>query len=114
MRLLVVEDDSMIGSAFLYVDYEAPMDRLRLELERICRDSPLWDGDVVNLQVTELTDRVAQVRCLASARNAGVAFDLRCEIREKMLAFMRDQCPEALPRDRLALSPPPEAPPARS
>lgn len=108
------ETARLIGTAFLYVDYEAPMERLRAELERICRESPLWDGDVVNLQVTEITDRVAQIRCLASARNAPTAFDLRCEIREKMLAFMRDQCPEALPRDRLALSPPPEAPPARS
>jgi small-conductance mechanosensitive channel len=97
------ETARLIGTAFLYVDYEAPMDRLRAELVRICRESPLWDGDVVSLQVTEITDRVAQVRCLASARNAPTAFDLRCEIREKMLAFMRDECPEALPRDRLSL-----------
>lgn len=94
------ETSSLIGTAFLYVDYEAPMERLRAELERICRESPLWDGDVVSLQVTEITDRVAQVRCLASARNAPTAFDLRCEIREKMLAFMRDDCPEALPKQR--------------
>ncbi|MDP3406635.1 MAG: mechanosensitive ion channel family protein [Brevundimonas sp.] len=97
------ETSRLIGTAFLYVDYEAPMDRLRAELERICKASPLWDGDVVNLQVTDITDRVAQVRCLASARSAPVAFDLRCEIREKMLAFLRDQCPEALPQDRLSL-----------
>jgi small-conductance mechanosensitive channel len=97
------ETSRLIGSAMLYVDYEAPMDRLRAELERICKASPLWDGDVVNLQVTDITDRVAQVRCLASARSAPVAFDLRCEIREQMLAFMRDQCPEALPQDRLSL-----------
>ena len=97
------ETARLIGSAFLYVDYEAPIDRLRGELERVCRASPLWDGEVISLQVTDITDRVAQVRCLASARNAPTAFDLRCEIREKMLAFMRDQCPEALPRDRLAL-----------
>ena len=96
------ETSRLIGTAMLYVDYAAPMDRLRAELERICRASALWDGDVVNLQVTDITDRVAQVRCLASARSAPVAFDLRCEIREKMLAFMRDQCPEALPKDRYA------------
>jgi len=94
------ETSRLIGTAFLYVDYEAPIERLRAELERVCRASPLWDGDVVNLQVTEVTDRVAQVRCLASARNAPTAFDLRCEIREKMLAFMRDECPEALPKQR--------------
>jgi len=97
------ETARLIGSAFFYVDYAAPMDRLRSELERICRDSPHWDGDVVNLQVTDITERTAQVRCLASARNAPTAFDLRCEIREKMLAFMRDECPEALPRERVAL-----------
>ena len=94
------ETARLIGTAFLYVDYEAPMDRLRAELERICKASAHWDGDVISLQVTDVTDRVAQVRCLASGRNGGVVFDLRCEIREKMLAFMRDQCPEALPRDR--------------
>ena len=110
------ETARLIGSAFLYVDYEAPIDRLRAELERICRESPHWDGDVVSLQVTDITDRVAQVRCLASAGNGGAAFDLRCEIRERMLAFMRDHCPEALPRDRVDLnrvSPPDAAPPAR-
>jgi len=96
------ETSRLIGTAMLYVDYAAPMDRLRAELERICRASALWDGDVVNLQVTDITDRVAQVRCLASARNAPTAFDLRCDIREQMLAFMRDQCPEALPKDRYA------------
>jgi small-conductance mechanosensitive channel len=106
------ETARLIGSAFLYVDYAAPMERLRAELERICKASPLWDGDVVNLQVTDITESVAQVRCLASARNAPATFDLRCEIREKMLAFMHDQCPEALPRDRLTLSRPDEAPPA--
>ena len=97
------ETSRLIGSVMLYVDYEAPMDRLRAELERICKASAHWDGDIVNLQVTDITDRVAQVRCLASARSAPVAFDLRCEIRERMLAFMRDHCPEALPQERVSM-----------
>ncbi|MBB4798630.1 small-conductance mechanosensitive channel [Brevundimonas bullata] len=97
------DDSRLIGVAFLYVDYEAPIDRLRVKLESIAHASPLWDGDVVSLQVTDITARVAQVRCLTSARNASLAFDLRCEVREKMLAFMRDECPQALPRDRVDL-----------
>ena len=94
------ETARLIGSVFLYVDYEAPIERLRAAFERIVQASPHWDGDVQVLQVIEVTDRVAQVRCLASAADGGAAFDLRCEIREKMLAFMRDECPEALPRER--------------
>lgn len=106
------ESARLIGSAFFHVDYEAPVDRLRAAFEEIVRASPHWDGDVQVLQVTDVTERTAQVRCLASARNAGAAFDLRCEIREKMLAFMRDHCPEALPRDRFNLSAASADPPA--
>ena len=97
------ENARLIGTAFFYVDYEAPIDRLREAFEGIVKASKLWDGDVQVLQVTDITERVLQVRCLASARSAAVAFDLRCEIREKMMAFMRDQCSQALPRDRLEL-----------
>ena len=38
------------------------------------------------------------------ARNAGEAFDLRCEVREKMLAYLQAEMPRALPRDRFDLS----------
>jgi hypothetical protein len=41
------------------------------------------------------------VRFLVSARNSGEAFDLRCFVREHMIAFVRDNYPEALPRTRL-------------
>jgi len=95
------ENARLIGTAFFYVDYEAPIDRLRAAFEAIVKASKHWDGDVQVMQVTDITERVMQVRCLASARSGGVAFDLRCEIREKLMAFMRDECREALPRDRL-------------
>ncbi|WP_288759032.1 mechanosensitive ion channel family protein [uncultured Brevundimonas sp.] len=116
------ENARLIGSAFFYVDYEAPIDRLRAAFEGIVRASRHWDGDVQVMQVTDITERVLQVRCLASARNAGIAFDLRCEIREKLMAFMRDECREALPRDRVewpqgegaSISPPAPIAPARS
>jgi len=60
-------------------------------------------GKVVNLQVTDVTAQVLEVRCLVSARSAPRTFDLRCEVREKMMAFLRDEIPEALPRQRLGL-----------
>jgi hypothetical protein len=75
---------------------------MRAKLREIAENSPLWDKDVVNLAVTDLTERTMQVRCLISARNAGDAFDLRCEVREKMIAFLRREHPDALPRERFA------------
>lgn len=96
------DSSRLIGSAFFFVDYAAPIDRLREAFEAIVRASPHWDGDVIALQVTDITERTLQVRTLMSARNGGAAFDLRCEVREKLMAFMRDECPQALPRERFA------------
>lgn len=98
------ESASLIGTAMIYVDYSTPIEPLRRKLSEIAAGSKLWDGDVVNLAVTDLTERTMQVRCLVSARNAGEAFDLRCEVREKMLAYLQAEMPHALPRDRFDLS----------
>lgn len=38
---------------------------------------------------------------LVSASSAPKVFDLRCEVREKMIAYVRKRYPEALPRLRL-------------
>jgi small-conductance mechanosensitive channel len=96
------ESSALIGTSMLYVDHTAPVERLRAKLDEIVRASPLWDGKVINLAVTDLSDRAMEVRCLVSARNAGAAFDLRCEVREKMMAFIAQDLPEALPRRRWA------------
>jgi small-conductance mechanosensitive channel len=98
------ESAALIGTAMLYVDHAAPIDRLRAKLKEIAKASPLWDGKVVALQVTDATAQVLEVRCLVSSRNAPKTFDLRCEVREKMMAFLRDEVPEALPRQRLGLA----------
>ncbi len=91
---------SLIGSIILHADYAADVDKIRAQLERAVRESSLWDGAVVNLQVVDTNVRTMELRALVSARNAPQAWDLRCEIREKLLAFMRAEMPEALPRDR--------------
>ncbi|MBU4432794.1 MAG: mechanosensitive ion channel family protein [Alphaproteobacteria bacterium] len=94
---------ALIGTAMLYVDHAAPIDILRAKLEEIARASKLWDGKVVNLAVTDITAQVLEVRCLISGRNAPTVFDLRCEVREKMMAFIAADLPAALTRQRLGL-----------
>ncbi len=91
---------SLIGVIILHVDFGADVPRIRRKLEQVARESPLWDGAVVNLQVIETHPRSIELRAVVSARNAPQSWDLRCEIREKLLAFIRDEMPEAFPRDR--------------
>jgi len=94
------ESAALLGSAFLYVDYTVPVERLRQKLDEILRESRLWDGKVGGLQVTNTTKDTVELRALASARSAGQAFDLRCEVREKLIAFLQAEYPHALPRQR--------------
>ena len=95
---------SLIGTVMLYLDHRADVDRLRREGRRIVEATPLWDRDVYAVQVTDFRERVMEVRILASARNAPRTFDLRCEIREKLIAFIQAEMPEALPRTREELT----------
>jgi hypothetical protein len=57
------------------------------------------------LQVSEASERTLQVRALMSAADSGSAWDLRCEVREKLLAFAQKMYPECLPRNRNELRP---------
>jgi small-conductance mechanosensitive channel len=93
----------MIGTVYLRVDYTVPVEALRAELSRILAASPFWDGAVSALHVSEARDHTLELRVIASARNGGQSWELRCEIREKMIAFLQQHYPESLPRVRAVL-----------
>jgi hypothetical protein len=59
-----------------------------------------WDRQVVNLQVTDANEGTVELRALVSAANASAAWDLRCEVREQLIAFLQREYPHALPRRR--------------
>ncbi|MGV3456433.1 mechanosensitive ion channel domain-containing protein [Sphingomonas sp.] len=94
------------GTAFFWLDPTADIARLRARLEELVRANERWDGRGFVLQVTDTRPDAIEVRALVTARDAANAFDLRCDIREGMLAFIRDEMPEALPRGRMELGRP--------
>ncbi|MGV8853355.1 MAG: mechanosensitive ion channel family protein [Devosia sp.] len=96
---------SLIGSVMLYLDYSVPLDIIRTELKKIVEASPLWDRNIAHVQLTELRETNIEVRILVTARDAPRAFDLRCEVREKLIAFLQTQYPNALPRIRMQGNP---------
>jgi small-conductance mechanosensitive channel len=95
---------NLLGSVFLWVDYSLPLDEVRKITQRIVEASPLWDKRFWNVQVTDTTDRAMQIRVLATADDSGKAWDLRCEIREKLISFIQKHHPQHLPRIRNELS----------
>jgi small-conductance mechanosensitive channel len=90
----------IIGTVFWHLDYTAPIDEIRKEFMRLLEGHELWDRQVAVIQVTETTERTIQVRALVSATTSGRAFDLRCFIREQIIAFIQKNHPNALPKTR--------------
>jgi small-conductance mechanosensitive channel len=96
------ESSDILGTAFLYVDYSIPVEDLRQQLNTVVHASPLWDKRVCGLQVTNLTDRSMEIRCLMSSRNSSESFDLRCLVREQMTSWIQQNHPSAFPTTRFA------------
>jgi small-conductance mechanosensitive channel len=92
----------LLGTSFLYVDYSIPVQALRDEFTRILESDQLWDKRVNSLQVTNLSEHTMEIRCLLSAADSGKQFDLRCNVREKMVAFIQQNYPDAFPRTRFS------------
>ncbi len=109
----------LIGNVMLYVDHTTPVDAVRKKLTEIVTQSKLWNGKVVNLQVTDCRETTIELRALVSADNAGAVSDLRAEVREKLIEFLQREHPDALPRRRneiseargVKMTEPPAAPP---
>lgn len=94
----------LLGVVMLYLDYNAPLDKLRAEFDRLLETDEvqkLWDGKVKVIQVVETSENTMHVRALVSAPDAPTAFDLRCLIREKLIVFLQENHPESLPKVRL-------------
>lgn len=90
----------IMGTVFMYVDYTIPVEPIRAWLKEYVGQHPKWDQRVCALQVTDVTERTVQLRALVSAANAGDAFDLRCDTREAMMAYIQREFPGALPQVR--------------
>ena len=94
------EGSELFGSVMLYLDYDAPIGAIRAKAKELIEGSPLWSGKVFAVQVTDAKQETIEVRVLMSANSGGGAFELRCEVREKLIDFLKRKHPEALPRRR--------------
>jgi hypothetical protein len=94
----------VLGAVEFDVDWTAPIPPMRDELRRLVEASDLWDGRVCVLQVTDAVHGMIRLRALVSAVDAPSLWDLRCLVREQLVAWVHDQQPDALPRTRAELA----------
>lgn len=101
---------SLLGAVEFDVDWALPVDDMREELRTTLGTTDLWDERVCVLQVTDAVGSALRIRALVSAKDAPTLWDLRCFVRERLVAWVRDHHPEALARLRAELPATPPAP----
>ncbi|WP_113703603.1 mechanosensitive ion channel family protein [Nonomuraea lactucae] len=92
----------VVAVVFLRVDWSVPVDKLRDELYAFIQGNPLWDQKDWTLQVTDvLPNGLVELRALMSAADSASAWDLKCDVREHLVTFIRTNFPDSLPRFRV-------------
>ncbi|MFI5300955.1 MAG: mechanosensitive ion channel family protein [Polyangiales bacterium] len=79
----------LLGTVTVTVDLTCPVDLVRAECKRLVAAHPKWDKRAWSLRVIESTERGMVLRALASAANADDVFELRCDLREQLVAFLQ-------------------------
>lgn len=90
----------IIGTIELDVDWSVPVDELREVARRVVEGSDLWDRRAFGLQITEATGGLVRARVLVSAADSSALWDLRCLVRERLVTWLQQEHPTALPRTR--------------
>ncbi|HEY0395932.1 MAG TPA: mechanosensitive ion channel domain-containing protein [Candidatus Elarobacter sp.] len=92
---------NLVGDVVFFADYGVDVDAIRAALPKILERTPLWDRQVQTVQVVDTTEKSVKIRALVSAPDSATLFDLRCFVREALVAYLRDEQPQALPVDRV-------------
>jgi small-conductance mechanosensitive channel len=96
---------AVIGAVEIDLDWSVPTNPMREELARALKENERWDGRMCVLQVTDAVEGRVRVRALVSAGDAPTLWDLRCDVRERLVDWVREEHPDALPRVRAEITP---------
>ncbi|MGB3574135.1 MAG: mechanosensitive ion channel family protein [Phormidesmis sp.] len=95
----------IIGSVVIYTDYAVPIEAIRSEMNRVLDETPLWNRNIAVLQAIDCEASTLQLRALMTGKDAPTTWDLRCHVREKLVTWLANEYPTALPRTRMELKP---------
>jgi small-conductance mechanosensitive channel len=91
----------IMGTIFLKVDYSFPVDSIRKALPDMLNGNSDWDGRVMNVQVTNITEQYKEIRVLLSSSDASKNWDLRTAVREKLIDFINVNYPDTFVKIRI-------------
>ena len=96
-----------IGSVMLYLDYTAPVEIIRKKANELVAQTRQDNAKVTSVQVTNASAQAIEVRILVNSNSAATTGNACADLREKLIAFLQQEYPQALPRQRNEIIEPP-------
>ncbi|TRO66693.1 mechanosensitive ion channel family protein [Christiangramia sabulilitoris] len=90
---LSMTNSQTIGVVEVYADHRIDVSKVRAKFNELVRNSDKWDGDeekTPSVQVTEMDSKALKLRCLAGGKDFLTSWDLHCELREKIVAYIAE------------------------
>ncbi len=88
---LSITSPHQLNEIELFVDYRVDVEKLRKKFTELLENSEDWDEEHPPLlQVLGMTEKSLRLRAVCSAKNAVVAWDLHCRLREQMVAYINE------------------------
>ncbi len=97
-----MKDTWLLGAVMLYVDYTCDIEKVKKWTQEIVNNSEFSTEErLAGVQVTDFTDKVMVLRIVCKSWDAPNTWNLRCEIREKLIAKFQQEG-VALPQIRVS------------
>lgn len=84
---------NILGTVYLYVSYDLPLQPLRDKLAEVVSANENWDKRVQNIQVTDSKQWYKEIRVLVSSSDSSRNWDLRVAVREQLIDFINENHP---------------------
>ena len=87
-----IRDPKLLASTIIYLDYGADVDKVREWIIKTVKESEYWNEEgEPGVQVMDFTEKTVKLRAVAWADDPPSAWNLRCEIRENLLAHFEEE-----------------------
>ncbi|MFR2392961.1 MAG: mechanosensitive ion channel family protein [Varibaculum cambriense] len=90
-----------LGIVELQLDYSAPIDSIRAQVDLLLSGTELWDGRSASVEVSDMTADCQTVRISVSAADSSDLWVLRCYLREQLIQWLVKEVPWALVSRRI-------------
>ena len=95
--------NAITGIVYMDLDWRTPISAMRAQMRKIVAASNDWDGREANLLITDTSGGNVTVRITLSGADPSRVWNLQCDVREALIAWLQAEAPYALPRSRVEI-----------